>query len=151
MSPPLTTIGWREYVDLPDWGIKRVRAKVDTGANTSSIDAFDIVEVEEGVIVFRVVRARRPKHLTTTARALVVRHTIVRSSTGHPEHRYVVRTRARIGKQEIDLEVTLVPRPLLLCRMLLGRRALAGRFVVDCGHKYLLTRARRLEKHRPGR
>lgn len=132
-------IGWREYVAFPDWNVRRVRAKVDTGANTSSLDAFDVRETGDGTITFKVVEARRPRVRWSEASAAVVRRTVVRSSNGEREQRYVVRTSARIGGDVFPIEMTLVARPGLLCRMLLGRRALAGRFVVDCEHKYLAT------------
>lgn len=119
-----------------------MRAKVDTGAKTSSVDAFDISEVADGEIEFRVVQSRRPRERTKLARAQVVRHTVIKNSMGQAEHRYVVRTLARVGEHEFALELTLVARPRLLCRMLIGRRALDGRFVVDCAHKYLATGTR---------
>ena len=139
----LPTIGWREYVGLPEWGVERVRAKIDTGANTSTIDAFDIEELPGGFIAFSVVKSRRPKIVRVRAKAKVVRHTVVRSSTGDGEQRYVVRTRANVGDHEFQVELTLEARPRLLCRMLLGRRALAGRFLVDCAHRYVVTSHRK--------
>ena len=76
---------------------------------------------------------------TVQVRARLIRRTIVKSSTGEGEERCVVRTLARVGEHEFPVELTLDARPKLLCRMLLGRRALAGRFLVDCGRRYILT------------
>ncbi len=147
----LPTIGWREYVDFPEWGIRRVRAKVDTGAKTSSVDAFDISEVVDGYIEFHVVQSRHPRQRTKLARAKLVRHTVIKNSMGQAEHRYVVRTLARVGEYEFALELTLVARPRLLCRMLIGRSALDGRFLVDCAHKYVVTRRRAERRFRKAR
>mgnify|MGYP002625432361 FL=1 len=80
----LTRIGWRERVDLPDWGLRRVRAKIDTGARTSAIDVAQIEELEDGRIRFEVVSRTRPKRVTRWVEAYPVRRSVVRPSSGEP-------------------------------------------------------------------
>lgn len=131
-------IGYREYVDLPDWGIQRVKAKADTGARSSAIDVAELVELDGGERVrFDVAVSRAHRHRRITIEAPVVRRTTVRSSMGHAQPRLTVRTTLRIGPVEKSIEVGLVCRKTMICRMLLGRLALAGDFLVDSERAYL--------------
>jgi len=130
----LHTIGWRERVDLPDWGFKGVRAKADTGARTSAIDVAYIKELPSGEIRFEVVQRHHPVRKTRWVTARPVRTSVVKPSHGKRQQRYVCRTRIRIGPHEREIEVSLV------CRMLLGRTALAGMFVVDPERRYVLSK-----------
>lgn len=137
---PLPTIGWRERVDFPDWGLRRVRAKIDTGARTSAIDVAQIETLSDGRIRFEVVFRTTPSRKTQWVEATPVRTSIVKPSHGTTQERHVCRTRVRIGDIEREIEISLVCRAGMLCRMLLGRTALAGAVIVDPEKKYLLTR-----------
>ena len=131
-------IGYREYVDLPQWGITRIKAKADTGARSSAIDVADLVELDDGRRVrFDVVLSRAKRHRRVTVEAPVVRRTNIRSSLGHSHQRMTVRTLIRIGRVEKEIEVGLVCRKSMICRMLLGRLALAEDFLVDSQRPYL--------------
>jgi len=138
MKPPPILIGWNEYVDIPQWGIKRLRAKMDTGARSSALHVENIEELSRGRVRFDVVlhRKKRDRRVSVTAR--IARRGRVRSSTGHYESRIFVEAPVRIGSVERKVEVSLVDRERMIFRMLLGRTALAGRFLVDPEHKQLL-------------
>jgi hypothetical protein len=126
-----TVIGWREYVSLPDWGIRDLRAKVDTGAHTSAIHVENLELLSPKRIRFDVVLDRRHKHRHVPVEAAVVRISPVRSSNGENLPRYFVRTRMRLGPVEKLIEVSLVNRDSMKVRMLIGRTALGEDFLVD--------------------
>lgn len=138
-------IGWREKIDLPEWGLKRVRAKTDTGARTSAIDVADIEEIGDDEIRFRVVYHHDPEQVTKWIHAKVIRESTVKPSHGETQQRYVCETLIRIGEVERRIEISLVSRKGMLCRMLLGRTALDG-ILVDATRKYVLTDAKRKAK-----
>lgn len=141
-TPPI--IGWRERVDLPAWGLRRVKAKTDTGARTSAIDVAQIQELPDGQIKFEVVYRTQPNRLTKWVRATPVRTTTVRPSHGEAQTRYVCLTRVIVGRIEREIEISLVCRQGMLCRMLLGRTALDG-ILVDPSRKHLLTPEKRVK------
>jgi hypothetical protein len=130
-------VGWNEYVELPEWGVRRLRAKVDTGARTSALHVENIEELPRGRVRFDVVlhRAHRDRRVPVETR--VVRRGRVRSSTGHYATRIFVATRLRLGPVEKTIELSLVDRGPMIFRMLLGRTALAGAFLIDVGHRAL--------------
>ncbi|MBX3181919.1 MAG: RimK/LysX family protein [Polyangiaceae bacterium] len=131
-------IGWRERVALPDWGIAGVVAKIDTGARTSSLHVEHIRELPSGRLAFDVVldRSGRFKHVIASP----VRVSRVRPSTGQLQHRHVVRTTLELGKVHKVIELSLVSRGDMLCRMLIGRTALERDFLVDASRRYLCGR-----------
>jgi hypothetical protein len=139
-------VGWREYVGFPDWGITGVLAKVDTGARTSSLHVRNIVTLPNDRVRFDVVLSRKFPDRTITVTADLARHTNVRPSSGQRQQRRVVRTRMELGGVEREIEVSLVCRQGMLCRMLLGRRALEGDFVVDSSRRYVFGRPKRRRK-----
>lgn len=134
---PKITVGWRESIALPDWHIPKLRAKIDTGAKTSAIDVDQIQLLPGNKIRFDVVLSnmhrRRRKWITTD----IVRSTVVRSSNGSRETRYVVSTTLDLGGLKLPAEFTLVSRENMLCRMLIGRSALARHYLVDVARTYL--------------
>lgn len=135
----LSTIGWREWLALPELGIPAVKAKVDTGARTSALHAFQLETFRRSgsmYVRFLLHPLRRRKSLILTCTAEVLDKRIVSDSGGHREHRYVISTLARLGDQEWPIELTLTDRENMLFRMLLGRTALEGRFQVDPGTSY---------------
>jgi hypothetical protein len=143
-------IGWREPVALPAWGIKALKTKVDTGARTSALHVSRIEPLPEGRVRFDVVVSARLVDGRRLMRRVavedrVVRTAVVRSSTGRRQQRLVVRTPARIGPLEREIELTLVCRRRMRCRLLLGRSALEG-FIVDPSRRRVLTPGRRARK-----
>lgn len=139
-SHPSIIVGWREWVALPDLGLPAVKAKVDTGAKTSSLHAFDLETFREGGrerVRFGVHPLQDNEQLTVWAEADVVDERHVTSSSGHEELRVVIRTPLRLGDLTWPVEVTLTDRRSMRLRMLLGREALAGQLLVDASLSYL--------------
>lgn len=133
-------IGWREWVALPQLGVEAIKAKVDTGARSSSLHAFDVHEFEEGgipYVSFRVHPIQRETHTTIGARAQLSDRRIVRNPGGREELRPVIVTNVAIGDRSWPIELTLTRRDAMGFRMLLGRQAVRRRFVVDPGRSYL--------------
>ena len=137
--PPATVIGWREFVALPDWGIPRIKAKADSGARTSALDVVDLEPCGDGEVMFHVVVREAPRLKLVEVVAPVVRTSNVKPRPGEIEERPVVRTRMVLGGIEREIEVSLLRREGMLCRMLLGRMALADAFLIDPGSKYLVS------------
>ncbi|WP_278403845.1 ATP-dependent zinc protease [Pseudoalteromonas ruthenica] len=128
------TVGWREWLALPELGIDKIKAKVDTGARTSCIHAFRVEEFtqEEQVWVrFWVHPIQDDNNTEIQCQAKVIDQRTVTDSGGHQEQRYVIQTQLLIGGQQWPIEATLTNRDTMKFRMLLGRTAMAGRIVVD--------------------
>ena len=113
------------------------RAKVDTGARTSALHVEDVEELPRDRLRFKVVTGRKPPFRRRTVMARLVKTARVKSSNGHYSTRYFVRTRIAIGDRRKDIELSLVSREKMVYRMLLGRTALAGDFVVDVSRRYI--------------
>lgn len=136
-------MGWREWVALPDLGLEAVKAKVDTGAATSSLHAGEVEELtregDGGPRVRFVVRpVPRDARLEVVATAPLVGWRKVRSSNGQVEERPVVSTSLGLGPHLVVVELTLTRRDEMGFRMLLGRAALRRRFLVDPGRSFLM-------------
>ena len=130
MSKPVT-IGWRETVELPDWGLTMM-AKADTGARSSAIDCAELEVLPDDRVRFKV-RLSRKKDEFKTLEAPIVARKRVRSSTGHGQERIYVETRMVMMGREKIIRISLVCRKKMIHRILLGREALSGDFLVDCG------------------
>ncbi|HPF35164.1 MAG TPA: RimK/LysX family protein [Candidatus Krumholzibacteria bacterium] len=130
-------VGWREFVALPEWGIPRLKAKVDTGARTSAIHVGALEELPDGRVRFQVVVRETPNLRTTWVEATPVRRATIKPSSGVRQERLVFRTRMEIGPIARDVELSLVSRKGMLCRMLVGRRALPAHVLVSPVRKYL--------------
>jgi hypothetical protein len=141
MSDELTIIGWRERVTFPDWHIRGLKAKIDTGAKTSALHVEDL-EDDGRTARFHVALSRDGSRLSRLIETPIVRRTTVRSSTGHQENRIVVATRVRIAGVDHAAEFTLVRRHQMRYRMLVGRRLIEGYYLVDVSRDPLKKRAR---------
>ena len=133
-------VGWREWVALPDLGIPAIKAKLDTGARSSALHAFDIRERVEGDQVwveFKVHPLQRNARVTVQARARLLGERWIRSSSGKETLRVVIETRMVLGDRWWPIELTLVRRDLMGFRMLLGRHALRRRLVVSPSRSYV--------------
>lgn len=143
-SPP--AVGWREWVALPELGIERIKAKIDTGARSSSLHAYDIRRSERRgveVVRFKVHPIQRDFRTTVEAVAPVVGQRSVRSSSGQESLRWVIRTEIALMGERWPIEVTLARRDAMGFRMLLGRQAIRRHFVVDPGGSFLAGRPRK--------
>ncbi|MFB7250647.1 ATP-dependent zinc protease [Microbacterium sp. NPDC056234] len=139
-----TLTGWREWVSLPDAGVDWIKAKIDTGARTSSLHAYDVEEFEregEEWVRFRVKPWQESQKDTTTVECPVHDRRRVRSSSGHQQDRLVVLLAIRLVDRLIVSEVTLSNRDEMGFRMLIGREALRRGFVVDPARSFLGGRA----------
>jgi hypothetical protein len=145
-SKQKTLIGWKEHVSLPDWGITRLRAKIDTGARTSALHVEELERLPGRQIRFRVVLDRRKSHRRVTVTAPIARIGRVLSSSGHYTTRVFVVTTLRIGDIEETIELNLVDRQQLSFRMLLGRTALADHFLIDAHRAYVLKKTARVSR-----
>jgi hypothetical protein len=136
--PAPVVIGWTEYVHFPEWGIRRLRAKVDTGARSSAIHVEHIRELPGDRVCFEVVLNRKTARRVRVETA-IRRRGRVRSSSGHQTSRIFVATRIRLGPEEREIELSLVDRGEMTYRMLLGRAALRRGFLVDVGRRMLVS------------
>ena len=134
-------LGWREWVNLPELGLERIKAKVDTGARSSALHAFEVrpfMQHGRQRVEFRMHPNQHDLETVVECTADVVDERFVTDSGGHREQRFVIETLLRIGDHERRIEVTLTSRDTMLFRMLLGRTALRKWAQVDPGRSYLL-------------
>lgn len=153
---PHLIVGWREWLTLPELGIDSIKAKVDTGARTSTLHAFDIKIIRRGEqrwVKFKVHPWQRDTQREIEARALLIERRIVRSSSGQEEQRPVVRTMVEVMGHSWPIELTLTRRDVMGFRMLLGREAVRGYALVDPGGSFLTgvpSREGKKTKKHPG-
>ena len=139
-----TVTGWREWVSLPGIEMPWIKAKIDTGARTSSLHAFEIVEfTKDGAdwVRFGVHPWQFSDDDASVIELPVHDRRDVRSSSGHVEHRPVVKTALQIVGITVDAELTLTDRAQMGFRMLVGREALRHGFVVDAAASFVGGRA----------
>jgi hypothetical protein len=157
-EPPYssTIVGWREWVTLPGAGVPWIKAKIDTGARTSSLHAFDVEEFRDDDGADSVRFGVRPWQ-DSDEDAVVVECPVhdrrtVRSSSGHSEERIVVLMDVTLHGRTSTVEMTLSNRDEMGFRMLIGREALRDGFLVAAGESFLGGRApRRVRRQNRGR
>ncbi len=136
----LPIIGWREYLALPELGIHQIKAKIDTGARSSALHAFDIETFErEGKqrVRFKVHPNQRNTQYVVRADAIILAYREVRNSGGKAELRILIETNVELGSLNWPVELTLTNRQAMGFRMLLGRQGLKGRFLVDTDNSFI--------------
>lgn len=151
-QPNLPIIGWRERVSLPDLSVITVKAKIDTGARSSALHAFDIEVFKRGeetkgetkeqaqeqtYVRFKVHPSHRNRKKLITVEAKLLEMREIRNSGGTAESRPVIETIVSAGNQQWPIELTLTNRDVMGFPMLLGRQAIRQRFLVDSSQSYL--------------
>ncbi|TNE58675.1 MAG: 30S ribosomal protein S6--L-glutamate ligase [Alphaproteobacteria bacterium] len=133
------TLGWEEWICLPDLGLPAIKAKIDTGARTSALHAFAIEPFgrsDRPFVRFGVHPIPERPEVAIFCSAPIVDRREVTSSNGETELRYIIRTMAQMGDHAWPIEVSLTNRETMQYRMLLGRRALSENMVVDPGQSF---------------
>ncbi|MCS5511232.1 RimK/LysX family protein [Curtobacterium flaccumfaciens pv. betae] len=137
----LVVAGWREWAGLPDLGVPWIKVKLDTGARSSALHAFDLEELPGERVRFSLHPWQDTDADASTIECDVHDRRIVRSSTGHTQERIVVHTRIALAGQVVESEVTLSNRDQMGFRMLVGREALRQGFLVDPARSFMAGRA----------
>lgn len=128
------TIGRREKIHLPKWGLKNVTAKIDTGAYTSSIHcefAEETIENSVPVLYFKVLCLKHKKYKNKLLRTEYFTEKKVKNSFGQEEIRFKVNTKVVMFGEEFDAEFTLTDRSKMRIPILIGRKLLRRKFLVD--------------------
>ena len=145
-------IGWREWISLPELGIRHTKAKIDTGARSSSLHAFEIEPFEkdgEEFVRFKVHPIQRRDDIVVTCDSKIHDRRHIRSSSGQSSERYVVRTAIAWAGERWQVDLTLADRALMGFRMLIGREAVRGRMLVEPGQSYFGPRPSRSRRRPP--
>ena len=133
-----STIGWRERVKLLDFDNSVIKAKMDTGARTSSLHATHISESDVSGKKYITFRLKNIGNDTKYKffKSELKEWRIVRNSGGDEEYRPVINTKVKIGGKKMDIEITLTQRSRMGYDMLIGRTALRKKFLIDSGKSY---------------
>jgi ribosomal protein S6--L-glutamate ligase len=134
-------LGSEEWCSFPDLDIPTIKARVDSGAKTSSLHAINIapfIKNDSNWVKFDINPIQNNNKTVIHCEAPLVDKRIVKSSSGYREQRYVIQTLLKIGDDTWPIEMTLTNRDSMGFRMLLGREAMSGRVLVDPEQKYLL-------------
>jgi len=132
-------IGWREWVSLPRFGVKRIKAKIDSGARSSSLHAFNLDFFKKkgrDFVRFEVHPLQKNDRKSIKVEAEVVEYRNVKSSNGQVSRRPVVLTEIELLGERWLIELTLSNRDEMSFRMLLGRESFRKRFLLDAGNSY---------------
>lgn len=141
MKSDLITVGWREWVLLPDLGLPAIKAKIDTGARTSCLHAFSVEPFKKqgkDWVRFGIHPHQDDTETEVFCEAEVIDKRMVTDSGGHKEERFVINTRLMLADQHWPIEITLTNRDSMLFRMLLGRTAMGNRIIVRPNKSFLL-------------
>ena len=145
------TLGWREWVGLPELDLPEIKAKVDTGARTSTLHAFELdtfTEHGKPRVRFRIHPLQKDSEVIVTCVADIVDERFVTDSGGHKEQRLIISTPLTIGPWSWPIEITLTARDNMMFRMLLGRTAIKGIGMVDPSRSYTTGKRKRRKKAR---
>ena len=143
------TIGWREWVQLPEFGVTEMKVKVDTGADSSSLHAFNMERFSRDDtewVRFEIHPNQRSRKPAIVCEAPVLKERRVKNPGGRTEMRPVIQTNLIVAGKEIDAMVNLTTRDEMSFRMLVGRRTIRKHFIVDPGRSYLGGRPQKLSE-----
>ena len=139
----LSVIGWREMLILPELKVEGIKAKIDTGARTSALHAFNCQEFlrnGQKMIRFIINPHQRDRHYRILAEAELLEYRKVKNSGGQVQLRPVIMTPVQLGEHQWQVELTLTNRDVMGFRMLLGRQAIRARFAIDPGRSFLQSK-----------
>ena len=133
-----TFVGWREEVSLPLFKLKNLKAKIDTGAKTSALhaDNIEIITINGKKVVKFLFTSEDGKQ--QIIKSPFIEERAIKSSNGDKTIRPVVMTEIKMGKERFKIEVTLINRGMMGFKMLIGREALIGRFLINPSKHNLL-------------
>jgi len=138
-------IGRVERVSFPEWDLFDLDAKVDTGAYTSSLHCHQIEKKEQNGSLYVSFRLLDPTHKTYDGKHFelpIHRKKVVKSSNGIAQERIIVKTMMLLDNRKIPIEMSLADRTGMKYPVLLGRKAIKGRFLVDVTEKFLTDKSR---------
>ena len=135
----LPTLGWREWVALPELGTAMIRCKIDTGARSSAlhVDWSEVFERDGQEWVRFKFESGKPKLASYTAEARIIDRRMVTDSGGHCSQRLFIRTAIALAGQQWPIEINLTDRRTMKFPMLLGRTAIQARFTVDPSRSFV--------------
>lgn len=136
----LPLLGWREWVALPELNLEHIKAKIDTGARSSALHAFTLDPYRKGGqrwVMFAIHPEQKHTDTVIECHAPIKDRRFVSDSGGHKQRRYVIESQLLLGQTLISAEITLTNRDNMQFRMLLGRTAMNGRFIIDPNASYL--------------
>jgi ribosomal protein S6--L-glutamate ligase len=134
--------GWREWAQLPELGVDYIKVKIDTGAKTSSLHAFQLSTVKHGgqdYVKFDIHPIQDNDTVIYTCISPIVDYRWITSSTGHRQQRFIIETQLKIGDYNSLVQLSLANRDEMGFRMLIGRAALKKEVLVDPAHSFLLS------------
>lgn len=137
-------IGWREWVGLPELNIQEIKAKIDTGARTSALHAFNITTFKTSKgktkVKFQIHPIQRDNNFVLFCEADVLDQRLVKNSGGKIEHRYIIKTLLTVSQNTWPIELTLTNRHTMGFRLLLGRTAVNKNFLIDPHKSFLIKK-----------
>lgn len=137
-------IGWREWVKFPELGIQRIKAKIDTGARTSTLHALNILPYVSASgkhkIKFQVYPEQRNSNYFLNCNANLLDQRYVKNSGGEVEYRYIINTTLSMAGYVWPIELTLTNRDAMGFRLLLGRTALSKKFLINPNKSFIIKK-----------
>jgi hypothetical protein len=131
-------IGRVEKIDFPDWNISGIDAKIDTGAYTASLHCHDIkMDDEKLTVSFYVLDPTHPEFENQKVSCPVHDFRSIKSSNGSIEDRIIIKTNINIHGMTYPVELSLTDRSEMRFPVLLGRRFIKNKFIVDVSRKYV--------------
>ena len=142
ITKPKLIAGWREWAQLPEFGIDAIKVKIDTGAKTSSLHAFELSTLtyeQKECVRFDLHPIQDNDLITYTCICPIVDYRWITSSTGHAQQRFIISTTLKIGEFSSVIEISLANRDEMGFRMLIGRTAFTEGILITPKHSFLMS------------
>jgi hypothetical protein len=127
-----STIGWKEYVSFPSWGLKNIRAKMDTGAHGSALDVTMLQKLPNNKVRFKIALAPNHQRSSKEITCKIAQEKKVKSSNGKVQLRITVKTKLLIESKLQTITISLVNRKTMRRRVLIGRKHLSHFLINPC-------------------